>query len=150
MSKPALTYGKCNEGWICEGGILICHVHDQCLGPAMPCDVAACPYRVEPRPAKTTGLGCIRCATLADGDLPLAAFYAGALAHYMGDLGQFYHIMEANRTGGLRSRLATVPAKSQSRAPSGFRLALRRCSRASSHRLRLAATAKGAGRRVAR
>ena len=30
---------------------------------------------------------------LADGDLPLAAFYAGALAHYMGDLGQFYHIM---------------------------------------------------------
>jgi hypothetical protein len=30
---------------------------------------------------------------LADGDLRLAAFYAGALAHYMGDLGQFYHIM---------------------------------------------------------
>jgi hypothetical protein len=30
---------------------------------------------------------------LADGDRPLAAFYAGALAHYMGDLGQFYHIM---------------------------------------------------------
>ena len=30
---------------------------------------------------------------LADGDLPLAAFYAGALAHYIGDLGQFYHIM---------------------------------------------------------
>jgi hypothetical protein len=31
---------------------------------------------------------------LADGDLRLAAFYAGALAHYMGDLGQFYHIMK--------------------------------------------------------
>src|SRR4030095_11873408 len=30
---------------------------------------------------------------LADGDTRLAAFYAGALAHYMGDLGQFYHIM---------------------------------------------------------
>jgi hypothetical protein len=30
---------------------------------------------------------------LADGKPALAAFYAGALAHYMGDLGQFYHIM---------------------------------------------------------
>jgi hypothetical protein len=30
---------------------------------------------------------------LAAGDRRLAAFYAGALAHYMGDLGQFYHIM---------------------------------------------------------
>jgi Zinc dependent phospholipase C len=30
---------------------------------------------------------------LANGDPALAAFYAGALAHYMGDLGQFYHIM---------------------------------------------------------
>jgi len=30
---------------------------------------------------------------LADGNLPLAAFYSGALAHYMGGLGQFHHIM---------------------------------------------------------
>ena len=30
---------------------------------------------------------------LANGDRRLAAFYAGALAHYMGDLGQCYHIM---------------------------------------------------------
>ena len=37
---------------------------------------------------------------LADGKRPLAAFYAGALAHYMGDLGQFYHIMGAESHWG--------------------------------------------------
>ena len=37
---------------------------------------------------------------LADGKRSLAAFYAGALAHYMGDLGQFYHIMGAESHWG--------------------------------------------------
>jgi hypothetical protein len=32
-------------------------------------------------------------AALHDANPALAAFYAGALGHYMGDLGQFYHIM---------------------------------------------------------
>jgi hypothetical protein len=32
-------------------------------------------------------------AALEDGKPALAAFYAGAMAHYMGDFGQFYHIM---------------------------------------------------------
>jgi hypothetical protein len=77
---------------------------------------------------------------LADGDLRLAAFYAGALAHYMGDLGQFYHIMGASRIGARRTKRATVRMKWQSRARLGFRIALRPSSRASSHRLQSVAT----------
>jgi hypothetical protein len=53
---------------------------------------------------------------LADGNPRLAAFYAGALAHYMGDLGQFYHIMGSQSHGGLRINLATVLTKSHWRA----------------------------------
>jgi hypothetical protein len=41
---------------------------------------------------------------LADGDRRLAAFYAGGLAHYMGDLGQFYHIMGSQSHWGSEDR----------------------------------------------
>src|SRR5262245_52164765 len=70
MSGPALTCGKCNEGWICE------RHPDQPWPPetarlAMPCDRLTCPYRIEFRPvAKRTGLICPRCrqpvATIED------------------------------------------------------------------------------------
>jgi hypothetical protein len=42
---------------------------------------------------------------LADGNPPLAAFYAGALAHYMGDLGQFYHIMGSQSHWGSEDQV---------------------------------------------
>jgi hypothetical protein len=65
-----LTCGKCDDGWTCKVHPDRPWPHDQCPRPAMPCDVAACAYRVEPRPAKSTGLGCIRCrqpvATIED------------------------------------------------------------------------------------
>jgi hypothetical protein len=71
MSKARLTCGKCDDGWICERHPDLPWPHDQCPGPAIPCDVADCPYRVEPHPVnKRTGLGCIRCrqpvATIED------------------------------------------------------------------------------------
>jgi hypothetical protein len=71
MSKPALTCGKCDAGWICERHADQPWPRDQCPGPAMPCDVAACPNRVKPRPVeKRTGLGYMRChqavATIGD------------------------------------------------------------------------------------
>ena len=50
MSKPALTCGKCDAGWICERHADQPWPHNQYPGPAMACDVADCPYRVEPRP----------------------------------------------------------------------------------------------------
>ena len=45
--------------------------HEDCASPAMPCDVASCPYRIDFRPvARRTGLGCPRCrqpvATIED------------------------------------------------------------------------------------
>jgi hypothetical protein len=52
MTKTALTCGKCDEGWICNRHPDLRWPHDQCPGPAMPCDVAACLYRVEPRPER--------------------------------------------------------------------------------------------------
>ena len=62
MSNTALTCGKCDEGWICERHPNLPWPHDQCPGRAMPCDVADCAHRIEPRPvSKKTGLGCLRC-----------------------------------------------------------------------------------------
>ena len=39
---------------------------------------------------------------LAAGDRTLAAFYAGALAHYLGDLSQFCHVMGADSHWGSK------------------------------------------------
>ena len=41
---------------------------------------------------------------LANGKPALAAFYAGALAHYTGDLGQFYHIMGSQSHWGAEDQ----------------------------------------------
>ena len=52
---------------------------------------------------------------LADGNLPLAAFYSGALAHYMGDLGQFYHIMGSQSHWGSEDPKTPQCLRSRSR-----------------------------------
>jgi hypothetical protein len=62
-----LSYGKCDDGWICERHPDLPWPLDQCPGPAMPCDVAACPYRIEPRPVKkTTGFAVYGAGPVAD------------------------------------------------------------------------------------
>jgi hypothetical protein len=51
MSKPTLSCGKCNEGWICEEHPDQPWPHQNCAGPAIPCDVVTCAYRIDVRPS---------------------------------------------------------------------------------------------------
>jgi hypothetical protein len=74
-----MTCGKCDDGWICKVHPDQPWPHDQCPGPAMPCEVAACPYLIDFRPVTTrTGLTCPRCrqpvATVEDEGAGTAIF----------------------------------------------------------------------------
>lgn len=52
---------------------------------------------------------------LNDGDPRLAAFYAGALAHYVGDFAQFCHVMGSDSHWGSEDQTSTVTMKRLSR-----------------------------------
>jgi hypothetical protein len=86
MSKPALTCGKRNGGWICERHPDLPWPHEACAGPGIPCDVVTCPYRVEFRPVtRRTGLGCPRChqpvATIEDEGVDAVIFQCPRCAY---------------------------------------------------------------------
>ena len=48
--RPILSCAKCDYGWICEEHPDQPFPHDNCAGPAMPCDEPTCPYRIDTRP----------------------------------------------------------------------------------------------------
>ena len=76
-------------------------------------------------------------AALAAGKPRLAAFYVGALAHYIGDLAQFCHIMGKLSHWGPENATLHGNYEVALRPPSDSRHGHPRCSRASSRRSRL-------------